>query len=321
VAGTELAPAEIQVLQELTILVFAPFVSGAVAHIEARLQGRRGPRILQPYYDIAKLFGKETLVPEDASWVFLAGPAVAFTCYLTVPLLIPVLTAYPLPLGYMGDILGGAFILALAGFAVALAAAETSSPYAQLGSSRAMTFGALVEPSILFITFTVALITATDLPYFEAAKVRSSFGEAIYPAHLLATVAFFLIVLSDTGRIPIETHASTLEFGMIDEARTLEHSGPSLALLKWGTTMKQLILYVILINVFAAPWGLAGARHVSSVLLAIPIFIGKALAVGAIFAVIDNSFSKLRLFKITEFMAAAFLLAVLAVLVLYLGGR
>jgi formate hydrogenlyase subunit 4 len=321
VAGTELAPAEIQVLQELTILVFAPFVSGAVAHIEARLQGRRGPRILQPYYDIAKLFGKETLVPEDASWVFLAGPAVAFTCYLTVPLLIPVLTAYPLPLGYMGDILGGAFILALAGFAVALAAAETSSPYAQLGSSRAMTFGALVEPSILFITFTVALITATDLPYFEAAKVRSSFGEAIYPAHLLATVAFFLIVLSDTGRIPIETHASTLEFGMIDEARTLEHSGPSLALLKWGTTMKQLILYVILINVFAAPWGLAGARHVSSVLLAIPILIGKALAVGAIFAVIDNSFSKLRLFKITEFMAAAFLLAVLAVLVLYLGGR
>lgn len=320
-AGTELAPAEIQVLQELTILVFAPFVSGAVAHIEARLQGRRGPRILQPYYDIAKLFGKETLVPEDASWVFLAGPAVAFTCYLTVPLLIPVLTAYPLPLGYMGDILGGAFILALAGFAVALAAAETSSPYAQLGSSRAMTFGALVEPSILFITFTVALITATDLPYFEAAKVRSSFGEAIYPAHLLATVAFFLIVLSDTGRIPIETHASTLEFGMIDEARTLEHSGPSLALLKWGTTMKQLILYVILINVFAAPWGLAGARHVSSVLLAIPILIGKALAVGAIFAVIDNSFSKLRLFKITEFMAAAFLLAVLAVLVLYLGGR
>jgi formate hydrogenlyase subunit 4 len=184
-----------------------------------------------------------------------------------------------------------------------------------------MTFAALVEPSILFITFTVALVTATDLPYFEAAAVRSSFGQAIYPAHLLATVAFFLIVLSDTGRIPVETYASTLEFGMIDEARTLEHSGAPFALLKWGSAMKQLILYVILINVFAAPWGLAGARHVSSVLLAIPILIGKALAVGAIFAVIDNSFSKLRLFKITEFMAAAFLLAVLAVLVLYLGGR
>jgi formate hydrogenlyase subunit 4 len=135
VSGIELAPAEIQVLQDLTILVFAPFLSGAIAHIGARLQGRRGPRILQPYYDIAKLFRKETLVPEDASWVFLACPVVAFACYLTVPLLIPVLTSYPLPLGYTGDILGGGFILALAGFSVAVGAAETGGPYAQLGSS------------------------------------------------------------------------------------------------------------------------------------------------------------------------------------------
>jgi formate hydrogenlyase subunit 4 len=184
-----------------------------------------------------------------------------------------------------------------------------------------MTFGALIQPSILFVTFTVALVTATDLPYFEAAAVRSSLGQAIAPAHLLAAVAFFLVVLSDTGRIPVETHASTLEFGMIDEARTFEHSGPALALLKWGAAMKQLILYVILINVFAAPWGEAGSRQVGAVLLAIPAFIGKALGVGVIFAVIDNSFSKLRLFKITEFMAVAFLLAVLAVLVLFLGAR
>jgi formate hydrogenlyase subunit 4 len=109
VSGVELAPAEIQVLQDLTIFAFAPFVSGAIAHMEARLQGRRGPRILQPSYDIGKLFRKETLVPEDASLVFLAAPIVAFACYLTVPLLIPVLTNYPLLLGYMGDILGGGF--------------------------------------------------------------------------------------------------------------------------------------------------------------------------------------------------------------------
>jgi formate hydrogenlyase subunit 4 len=320
VSGVELAPAEIQVLQDLTILVFAPLLSGAIAKIESRLQGRRGPRVLQPYYDIAKLFRKETLVPEDSSFVFLAAPVVAFVCYLTVPLLIPVLTSFPLPLGYMGDILGGGFVLALAGFSVALAAAETGGPYAQLGSSRAMTFGALIEPSILFVTFTVALVTGTDLPYFEAAAVRSSLSQAVRPAHLLAAFAFFLVVLADTGRIPVETHVSTLEFGMIDEARTLEHSGPALALLKWGSTMKQMVLYVILINVFIAPWGLAGSRQLGPVLLAIPAFLAKALGVGTIFAVIDNAFSKLRLFKITEFMAAAFLLAALAVLVLYLGG-
>ncbi len=89
----------------------------------------------------------------------------AFGCYLIVPLLIPVLTTYGLPLGYMGDILGGGFILALAGFSVALAGTESGAPYAQLGGSRAMTFGALIEPTLLFVIFAVALITSTDLPY------------------------------------------------------------------------------------------------------------------------------------------------------------
>jgi formate hydrogenlyase subunit 4 len=320
VGPSVLAPQVVQALQVLTILLGAPLVSGVISHVEGRIQGRRGPRILQPYYDIAKLFRKETLVTEESSWVFLAGPIVAFGCYLIVPLLIPVLTTYGLPLGYMGDILGGAFILALAGFSVALAGTESGAPYAQLGGSRAMTFGALIEPTLLFVIFAVALITSTDLPYALAATVRSSSSEMVRPGHVLAAVAFFLLVLADTGRIPVETHSGTLEFGMIDEARTLEHSGPPLALLKWGSTMKQLILYTILINVFLAPWGLAATGSSQSVLLAIPSLLGKAMVIGVIFAVIDNLFSKLRLFKITEFLAAAFLLAVLAVLVFYAGG-
>jgi formate hydrogenlyase subunit 4 len=314
------APQVIQALQDLTILLGAPLISGVISHLEARVQGRRGPRILQPYYDLTKLFRKENLVTDDSSWVFLAGPVVAFGCYLIVPLLIPVLTTYGLPLGYMGDILGGGFILALAGFAVALAGTESGAPYAQLGGSRAMTFGALIEPTFLFVIFAVALITSTDLPYALSATVRSSVSQMVRPAHVLAAIAFFLMILADTGRIPVETHAGTLEFGMIDEARTLEHSGPALALLKWGSAMKQLILYAILINVFLAPWGLAGSGNLSSVLLAIPAFLGKAVVIGLVFVVIDNLFSKLRLFKITEFLAAAFLLAVLAVLVFYAGG-
>jgi len=319
-AATVIAPQVVQALQVLTILCGAPLVSGVIAHIEGRLQGRRGPRILQPYYDLIKLFRKENLVTEESSWVFLAGPVIAFGCYLIVPLLIPVLTTFGLPLGYMGDILGGGFILALAGFAVALAGTESGAPYAQLGASRAMTFGALIEPTILFVIFAVALITSTDLPYALAATVRSSASEIVRPGHVLAALAFFLVVLVDTGRIPVETHSGTLEFGMIDEGRTLEHSGPALALLKWGSAMKQLILYTILINVFVAPWGLAASGDVGAVLLAILALLGKAVAVGLVFALIDNSFSKLRLFKITEFIAAAFLLAGLGVLVFFAGG-
>ncbi|HUZ38011.1 MAG TPA: NADH-quinone oxidoreductase subunit H [Streptosporangiaceae bacterium] len=310
----------IQALQVLTIVGAAPGVSGVISRVEARLQGRRGPRVLQPYYDLAKLFRKEALAPEGASWVFLAAPLAAFTCYLTVPLLIPVLTSYPLPLGYMGDILGGGFILSLAGFLVAVAALETGSPYAQLGASRAKTFGAITEPVVLFVVFTVALLTGTDLPYALAATVRSSAGQIIRPAHVLAAAALLMVILYETGRIPVETHTGTNEFGMIEEARPFEHSGPYLALLRWGSAAKQLILFTIFMNVFVAPWGLASTQQAGSVLLAIAALVGKAALLGVVIAVIDNSFAKLRLFKITEYASAAFLLAVLGVFTLYLGG-
>jgi formate hydrogenlyase subunit 4 len=302
VGAIVLSPYGVQAIQVLTILLGAPLVSGVISHIEARMQGRRGPRVLQPYYDIAKYFSKETLVTNESSWVFLAGPIVAISCYLTVPLLIPVLTTFPLPLGFSGDILGGGFILALGSFSVAISGAESGAPYAQLGSSRAMTFGALIEPTILFVIFAVALITHTDLPYTLSATIRSSTSQMVRPSHVLAAIAFFLVVLVDTGRIPVETHSGTLEFGMIDEARTLEHSGPPLALL------------------FIAPWGLASTGKISSVALAVVALLVKAMGIGVVFAVVDNMFSKLRLFKITEFVASAFLLAVLSVLVFYVGG-
>jgi formate hydrogenlyase subunit 4 len=106
---------------------------------------------VQPYYDLAKLFRKEALAPEQASWFFLAAPLIAVTCYLIIPLLIPVLASYGLPLGYIGDILGGGFLLSLASFVVATAALETGSPYAQLGSSRPKTFLAITEPVVLFV--------------------------------------------------------------------------------------------------------------------------------------------------------------------------
>ena len=310
----------IQSLQVLTILLGAPGVSGIIAKIEARIQGRQGPRVLQPYYDLAKLFRKESLAPTGVGPFFLAAPVVAFACYLTVPLLIPVLTSFALPLANMGDILGGGIILAFASFVVAIAAAETGDVYAQLGASRAKTFGAITEPVVLLVVITVAVLTTTDLPYALAATVTSGPDQLVRPAHLLATAALFLVILFETGRIPIETHSGTIELGMIEEARSFEHSGPYLALLKWGAAAKQLVLYTLFLNVFAAPWGLAATAAPLPVLVAIVALLAKAVGLGVIVAIIDNTFSKLRLFKITEFVSAAFLLAVLAIFTLYLGG-
>jgi formate hydrogenlyase subunit 4/hydrogenase-4 membrane subunit HyfE len=304
----------IQVFQVGTILLLSPLVTGVIARAEAIIQQRRGPRLLQPYYDIAKLFCKETVLPEGAGPVFRAAPYVSFAAYLTVPLLIPVLTTFPLELGYMGDILGGGFVLGMASFAVSLAAIDSGSPYAQLGSSRLRSFGALSEPTILFVVFTVALITQTDLPYALVATLKGSAVDVLRPAHLLAAAALFMVVLAETGRIPLENHGSTLEFGMIEEARTLEHSGPGFALLRWGSSMKQLILYVILGNVFLVPWGLAADDRLDHVLIAIGLLLAKALGIGAVIVAIESSFAKLRLYKIPEFTVASFLLAVLAVI-------
>lgn len=316
----QLAPAVIQGAQVASVAVGSPLVSGVTARVEAVLQGRRGPRVLQPYYDLSKLFRKEALAPESTGPFFLVAPFLAMACYLTVPLLIPVLTSYALPLANMGDILGGGFILSLASFVVAVAAAETQDSYAQLGSSRAKTFAAITEPVVLLVVFTVAIVTTTDLPYVLGATVRSGPDQIVRPAHLLASAALFMVILFETGRIPIETHTGTTEFGMIEEARAFEHSGPYFALLKWGSMCKQLILFTIFLNVFVAPWGLASSRAVGWVLLAVVALMAKACLLGCVIAVIDDSFAKLRLFKITEFVAAAFLLATMGVFTLYLGG-
>jgi formate hydrogenlyase subunit 4/hydrogenase-4 membrane subunit HyfE len=305
---------QIQFFQVGTVLLLSPLVTGVIARAEAIIQMRRGPRLLQPYYDIAKSFRKETVLPDEAGPVFRLAPYVAFAGYATVPLLIPVLTTFPLPLGYMGDILGGGFILGMASFAVSLAAIDSGSPYAQLGSSRLRSFGALGEPTILFVIFTVALTTHTDLPYALVETLKSSAVEVLRPSHLLAAAAFFIVLLTETGRIPVENHGSTLEFGMIEEARTLEHSGPGYALLKWGSSMKQLILLILFANVLLVPWGLAATGGLGHVLLAIAILMGKALAIGLVIVVIESSFAKLRLYKIPEFTVAGFLLAVLAVI-------
>jgi formate hydrogenlyase subunit 4/hydrogenase-4 membrane subunit HyfE len=305
----------VQVLQVVVVLALAPLISGVIARAEAIIQQRRGPRLLQPYHDIVKLLGKETVLPEPAGPLFRLAPYVSFAGYATVPLLIPVLTSYGLPLGYMGDILAGGLILGMASFTVSLAAIDSGSPYAQLGSSRTRTFGALNEPTVIFVVFVVALISHTDLPYAIGAVLRSSTVQSVSPSHLLIVAAFLMLVVNETGRIPVQNHGSTLEFGQIEEGRVTEHSGPGLAFLRWGSHVKQLVLYTILLNVLLVPWGLSASGRLDTVIYAILLLAGKALGLGLVIVVIESSFAKLRLYKIPEFTVASFMLAVLAVVI------
>lgn len=310
----------LQVLQVGAVAGLSPLLSGFIAKLEAWLQSRRGPSPLQPYRDLAKLVRKGMTVPETASWPFFAGPVVAVAAYLTVPLLIPVITGFPLPLGTMGDVLGGAFLLTLAGVAVAVAATDSGAVYPGLGSSRAMTFGALAEPTLIFVFFTIALLTSTDNPYVLNGSLQGALGQEFRASHLLVSAAFFMMLLLETGRIPIESASSTLEFGMIDDARTLEHSGPLFALLRWGGMLKQAILYVVFLNVLLVPWGVALTSAPSAILISLVLLVVKAAMLAVVIVVIESTFAKLRLYRITEFMGAGFILSVLAILVFYFGG-
>ncbi|MHB8146826.1 MAG: respiratory chain complex I subunit 1 family protein [Vulcanimicrobiaceae bacterium] len=314
-----LAPTVVQAMQVLSLLVISPLLTGCIARLEAIVAGRRGPSIFQTYRDILKYLRKQPLQSDVSSWVFRSAPFVVCGCYATVALLIPVLTTYPLPGATFGDILGGAFVLALAGFTTAIAALDSGSQYANIGASRAVMVGILVEPTLIFVFFSVAFITGTDLPYAMNAALRHSAADVLRPAHVLATVAFFMMLLVDTGRIPIESSSATVEFGMIDDARLFEHSGPAMALFKWGSSMKQFLLYVIFINVLLFPLGLAHNGNVSTVALAIVTLFAKMLALGLVVAAIETTFAKLRLYKIPEFIASGFVIAILATFAFVIG--
>jgi len=320
-AGVSLmAGVALQVCQVGVIGLLSPLLSGFIAMLDARVQSRRGPSVVQPYRDLIKLARKGMTVPQAANWPYFAGPVIAVAAYLTVPLLIPVLTGFPLPLGTMGDVLGGAFLLTLAGVCVAVAATDSGGVYPGLGASRAMTFGALAEPTLIFVFFTIALLTSTDNPYVLNHSLQNTLGQEFRASHLLVCAAFFMMLLLETGRIPIESASSTLEFGMIDDARTLEHSGPLFALLRWGSMLKQAILYVVFLNVLLVPWGVALSTSPWAVLLSLALLAAKAMVLALVMVAVGASFAKLRLFRITEFMGAGFVLSILAILVFYFGG-
>lgn len=311
-------PEVLQVLQSLVVLVFAPLYVGVLARAEAIVASKRGPSIFQPYYDLAKLLRKGATISEQASWVYRGAPFVVFACYLTVSVIVPIITSVPLPLAFLADLIGGAFVLTLAAFVMALAAMDTASPYGGLGASRATWIGSLVEPALILVFFTVGILSASDNPYLMNHAVRSSPYALVLPAHILGTLAFFMIVLVENGRIPIENPSGSIEISMIEEGRVIEYSGRHYALMRWGSWMKFFLLSSIFMNVFVIPWGLGGSSSsLGAGLLAIPVLLGKLALCGLAIVVIDSSFAKLRFFRIAEFVGAAFLVALVGVITSY----
>jgi len=302
----------LQIAQVVTVLLFAPLIQGIILQFEERIQRAQGPGILQPYRDLWKLFHKQLVVPKSASWLFWVAPVVAFTCMLTVPLLIPVLTNYPLPLSDMADILGGGLILTFGSFMILLAGLDSGSAYGGIGSSRAVMLGILAEPALILVFVGITLLAKSMLPFVvNHLLVRQP---AVYwgPAHLFLVFAFFILLLVETDRLPV--HSSThIEVYMIEEARILEYSGPLLALLKWTAMMKQFILYTIFCNVLTLPWGLSIQGTALGAAGAAVALLLKMVLVALIVVCVETAQSRLRFYRYQEPLAASFLLAILAI--------
>jgi len=308
----------LQICQVLAVLLLSPLLQGVVIQLEERIQLAQGPGIFQPYRDLWKLFHKQVVVPESASWIYLVAPFVAFAAMLTVPMLIPVLTDFPLPLSDMGDILGGGLILTLSTFVIVLAGLDSGSAYGGIGSSRAVMLTILAEPALILVFVGITLLAKAMLPFIVNHLLVEN--PAVYwgPAHLFLLASFFILLIVETDRVPI--HSSThLEIYMIEEARILEYSGPLLALLKWASMMKQFILYTIFCNVLLLPWGLSHRGAAFGIVGSLAALGLKFVIVAAAVVMVETAQARLRFYRYQEVLAASFVFAILSIISTQLG--
>lgn len=314
----ELKDILLQVAQVLAVLLLSPLLQGFILQCEAKIKRAQGPGVLQPYRNLRKLFSKQIVVPHSASWLFWLAPIVAFTAVLTVPILIPVLTDFPLPLSDMGDILGGGLMLTLGSFMILLAGLDSGNPMGGIGSSRAVMLTILAEPTLILVLIGIAALSGAMLPFVMNHLLVQNIAVYLSPANVFLIAAFFILLLVETDRLPFHTSAH-IEIYMIDEARILEYSGPLLGLLKWASMMKQFILYTIFCNVLLLPWWLSHQGEPLGVMAATGMLLVKFFCVAAVVVVVETIQARLRFYRYQEPLAASFLLAILAIITHLMG--
>jgi len=303
-------------VQFVLLLGIAPLVSGFIKTMKARLQTRRGPGVLQPYRDLYKLLRKGVVIPETASWLFAVTPYVVFLTTVLAGLMIPMVST-DAPLGLFGGVLAVIYLLALGRFFLALGGLDTGSPFGGLGSSREMTISALAEPAMMLAVFTVA-ISANSTSLSEVARVAvGQEWRFLAPSQMLAAAAMSMVLIAETGRIPVDNPATHLELTMIHEAMILEYSGPNLALIEWGASIKQLLLMTLLINSFW-PFGLQAGWSLAGGVTSLGYLLLKLALLSCAVVVLETTNAKMRLFRVPEMLAVAFTLGALALVATFL---
>ncbi|HYJ40586.1 MAG TPA: NADH-quinone oxidoreductase subunit H [Steroidobacteraceae bacterium] len=308
-----------QVLEVLAALVAAPLFVGWINQCRAWLQNKSAPPLLQPYRGIRKLFHKDAVLATHASPLFRIAPYVVFGAMVCAAAVIPSLGTR-LPFSDAADAIALVGLFATARVFMALAAMDVGTAFGSLGARREMLVGFLAEPALLMVIFLASLIAAsTSLPAISEGLATRTL--ALYPSLAFTGAAFLLVLLAENARIPVDNPATHLELTMIHEAMLLEYSARHLALMEWAAALK-LFNYACIGFALFLPWGSATGDSPSPVTLlaSIPILGLKLLAAGAVLALIETVSAKLRIFRAPEFLATAFLFAVLGLLVHLLLG-
>ncbi|MBS0393110.1 MAG: NADH-quinone oxidoreductase subunit H [Proteobacteria bacterium] len=307
-----------QLLEIAAALIAAPAFLGWVNQCRAWLQNRRAPSVLQPYYGLRKLFGKDVILAENASALFRFAPYAVFGTMVAAAAIIPSMGT-GLPLSTAADAIALVGLLATARVFVSLAAMDVGTAFGTLGARREMMVGFLAEPALLMVLFVAAMIShTTSLPLI--AEGLTTRALALYPSLAFTAVAFTLVLLAENARIPVDNPATHLELTMIHEAMLLEYSGRHLAMMEWAAALK-LFNYACIGFALFIPWGTGTeAGGPAALMLAAPLLALKLAVAGAGLAVVETLSAKLRVFRAPEFLATAFLLAVLGLLVYLLLG-
>jgi formate hydrogenlyase subunit 4 len=310
-----LAEIAIELFQLLIVALGAPLLVGVVRKMKARLQGRRGASVFQPYRDLRKLLAKDAVISENTSWIFRFTPYLLAATMLLSALIVPVLTTRT-PLGFMGNIIVLMYLFLLGTFFLALAGLDAGSAFGGMGSSREMAIAALAEPTVMIAIFAIALRAGTTSLDGIIANSAANPLLILNAGHLLAFAAFFIVALAETGRLPIDNPATHLELTMIHEAMILEYSGRYLALVEWAAGMKLFLFLTLLANLFF-PWGVALTLTPLALVVAFVALVAKVVLLAAGIALLETSVAKLRLFRVPELLSGSFTLALLAVVTFF----
>ncbi len=279
-------------LQALLVLLLAPLFTGFVRLLRARIQTRVGPPIWQNYRDITKLMKRQEVVSEQAGWVFHFTPYLFMASMLLAALLIPILTVQS-PLGPAGDLILLIYLFVLPRFFFTLAGLEAGNPFAGIGTRRELLLSALVEPVLLLVTFVMALLAgSTNLGTISTQVATGAMPYTM--AVWLSLIAFAFAVFVEMGRLPFDLGEAEQE---LQEGPLAEYSGRSLALLKWGLGMKQVLLVGLFLAMFFPFGAMAGPFSLVKLLLAVVVFLAKAFLLFALLAVIENVMARVRFIK------------------------